>query len=406
MLPLESVTIVSLEQYGAGPFATMHLADLGATVIKIEDPSVKGDIARWVPPFQQDDTSLFFESFNRNKQSISLNITTPAGIEVLHDLVRTSDAVFSNLRGDVPEKIGITYDQLKHINPAIVCCSLSGYGQTGPRALDPGYDYMLQALTGWMSLTGEPDGPPTKSGLSLVDFSGGLVAATAILAGVTAARKTGIGTDCDLSLYDTALGMLTYVATWEMSGEFSVSRTHHSAHPTLVPFQVFQSKDSWLVVGCAKEKFWVRLASVLKHPELATDSKYDSFAARFENKAELLPILENIFKQRTNQEWILELRAAGVPCGEVNSVSEALTDSHTIARDMVIKFDHPVFGEVSSVASPVKVGSTRITHKAAPKLNQDQKEILKNRLNYSEEKIAELANNSAFEATTTTKESD
>ena len=163
MLPLESVTIISLEQYGAGPFATMHLADLGATIIKIEDPTVNGDIARWVPPFQKQDTSLFFESFNRNKQSLSLNIATDAGLEVFHDLVRNADAVFSNLRGDVPEKIGITYDQLKHINPAIVCCSLSGYGQTGPRALDPGYDYMLQALTGWMDLTGEPDGPPTKS---------------------------------------------------------------------------------------------------------------------------------------------------------------------------------------------------------------------------------------------------
>lgn len=399
MLPLESVTIISLEQYGAGPFATMHLADLGATIIKIEDPTVNGDIARWVPPFQKQDTSLFFESFNRNKQSLSLNIATDAGLEVFHDLVRNADAVFSNLRGDVPEKIGITYDQLKHINPAIVCCSLSGYGQTGPRALDPGYDYMLQALTGWMDLTGEPDGPPTKSGLSLVDFSGGLVAATAILAGVTSARITGIGTDCDLSLYDTALGMLTYVATWELTGNYSVSRTHHSAHPTLVPFQAFKSSNGWLVVGCAKEKFWVRLTEVLKVPELATDVRFDSFATRFENKDQLLPILESIFLTQDTQTWISALRAAGVPCGEVNSVSEALADSHTISREMIVKFDHPEFGEVSSVASPIKVGKTRVKHQAAPKLNQNGDQILTQRLKYSETKIAELTLGNAFTAT-------
>jgi crotonobetainyl-CoA:carnitine CoA-transferase CaiB-like acyl-CoA transferase len=258
---------------------------------------------------------------------------------------------------------------------------------------------MLQALTGWMDLTGEPDGPPTKSGLSLVDFSGGLVAATAILAGVTSARITGVGTDCDLSLYDTALGMLTYVATWELTGNYSVSRTHHSAHPTLVPFQAFKSSDGWLVVGCAKEKFWVRLTEVLKVPELATDGRFDSFATRFENKDELLPILESMFLTQDTQTWISALRAAGVPCGEVNSVSEALADSHTISREMIVKFDHPEFGEVSSVASPIKVGKTRVKHQAAPKLNQNGDQILTQRLKYSETKIAELTLGNAFTAT-------
>lgn len=177
MRPLEDVRIISLEQYGAGPFGSLHLADLGADVIKIEDPSVGGDVGRYVPPYNEGEDSLFFESFNRNKRSLSLDLSTPSGRAVFEDLVRTSDAVYSNLRGDVPEKIGITYDQLKHLNPAIVCCSLTGFGMTGPRSKEPGYDYILQGLAGWMSVTGDPDGPPTKSGLSLVDYSGGFVAA-------------------------------------------------------------------------------------------------------------------------------------------------------------------------------------------------------------------------------------
>ncbi|MGA0003263.1 MAG: CaiB/BaiF CoA transferase family protein, partial [Candidatus Nanopelagicales bacterium] len=175
--PLEGITVLSLEQFGAGPFGTVHLADLGARIIKIEDPSSGGDVGRYVPPYAHEEDSLFFEAFNRNKESISLDLSTPAGRATFEDLVKKSDAVYSNLRGDVPAKLKITYDDLKHLNPAIVCCSLSGFGMTGPRAKEPGYDYMLQGLAGWMSLTGEPDGPPTKSGLSLLDFSGGFVAA-------------------------------------------------------------------------------------------------------------------------------------------------------------------------------------------------------------------------------------
>ncbi|MSZ33485.1 MAG: CoA transferase, partial [Actinobacteria bacterium] len=170
--PLEGITVLSLEQFGAGPFGTVHLADLGARIIKIEDPSSGGDVGRYVPPYAREEDSLFFEAFNRNKESISLDLSTPTGRATFEDLVKQSDAVYSNLRGDVPAKLKITYDDLKHLNPAIVCCSLSGFGMSGPRSKEPGYDYMLQGLAGWMSLTGEPDGPPTKSGLSLVDFSG------------------------------------------------------------------------------------------------------------------------------------------------------------------------------------------------------------------------------------------
>ena len=213
MKPLEDLRILSIEQFASGPFGSVQLADLGAEVIKIEDPSSGGDVGRYVPPYQDESDSLFFETFNRNKRSICLDLTNDEGKRIFHDLVKKSDVVYSNLRGDVPSKIGLMFEDLKEFNPKIVCCSLSGYGMTGPRASDPGYDYMVQGLAGWMDITGEPSGPPTKSGLSVVDFSSGLIAAISILAGVHQARRDGVGMNCDVSLFDTALSMLTYPAT-------------------------------------------------------------------------------------------------------------------------------------------------------------------------------------------------
>lgn len=396
MKPLEGVRIISIEQYGAGPFATLHLADLGAEVIKIEDPRERGDVGRHVPPYQAGDTSLFFETFNRNKKSMKLDISTAAGRAVFEDLVKVSDAVFSNLRGDVPKKIKITYEDLKHLNPAIVCCSLSGYGMEGPRAKDPGYDYMLQALGGWMSLTGDPAGAPTKTGLSLVDFSGGLVAAGSILAGVIAARRDGVGMDCDLSLYDTAIGMLSYVATWHLSTDYEPTRTRNSAHPSLVPFQAFQASDGWFVVGCAKEKFWVRLTDTIGRPELSTDPRYDTFAHRFENSEELLAILDEVFATKTVVEWVDLLRTASVPCGAVQSVAEALTDDHTIARELIVETSTPDLGDVRSVASAWRVGRRNEPHQRAPLFDEHREELLRDLLDYDDERISQLNNDSAF----------
>jgi len=184
-----------------------------------------------VPPYAEGEDSLFFESFNRNKRSISLNLNTPAGRAVFEDLVKVSDVVYSNLRGDVPKKMRITYDDLKHLNPKIVCCSLTGFGMTGPRSQEPGYDYILQGLAGWMDLTGEPDGPPTKSGLSMVDYSGGLISTISLLVALHAARRDGVGMDCDVSLYDTAIGMLTYPAAWHLNAGFEPVRPFTRSFP-------------------------------------------------------------------------------------------------------------------------------------------------------------------------------
>lgn len=396
MTPLHDVRIIALEQYGAGPYGSLHLADLGADVIKIEDPSAGGDVGRYVPPYAELEDSLFFESFNRNKRSVSLDIRTREGRAVFEDLVRHSDAVYSNLRGDVPSRLKIRYEDLKDINPKIVCCSLTGFGMTGPRASEPGYDYVLQGYAGWMALTGEPGGPPQKSGLSLVDFSGGFAAAISLLAGIHAARRDGIGMDCDVSLYDTSISLLSYLATWHLSRGYTPVRTPRSSHPSLVPFQVFPAKDGWLVTGCAKEKFWKRLTRVIGRPELADDPRFATFTDRADHRDELQDILDAIFTTRTVEQWLAELQAASVPCAPVNNVEQALREPHTIARELVISTQHPRFGEVRQVASPVRVGPSRRQHIRAPRRGEHTERVLRDILSYDNDTITRLKAKGAF----------
>ncbi|KAA9149013.1 CoA transferase [Amycolatopsis acidicola] len=395
-LPLRDLKILSLEQYGAGPFGSVHLADLGAEVIKIEDPRFGGDVGRHTPPYAEDGDSLFFEAFNRNKRSMVLDLGNPRGREVFERLVAVSDAVYSNLRGDVPEKMRIRYDDLKHLNPRIVCCSLSGYGMTGPRSKQPGYDYMLQGLAGWMSVTGEPDGPPTKSGLSMVDYSGGIVAALSMVSAIHAARRDGVGMDCDVSLYDTAIGMLTYLATWHLNRGFEPRRTHHSAHPSLVPFQAFPTADSWIVIGCAKQKFWERFVVAMGSPAWAGEGRFATPAARYENSAECVKLIETELARRPTAEWIPLLEDGGVPCAPINTVPQALTEEHTLERGMIVRTEHPRFGTVHQVASPVRAGEPRTEHTRAPFLGEHTESILADLLGTGAGEFGELTRDGAF----------
>jgi crotonobetainyl-CoA:carnitine CoA-transferase CaiB-like acyl-CoA transferase len=346
VLPLADIRVLAIEQFGAGPWATLQLADLGAEVIKIEDPTSGGDVGRYVPPFQEGEDSLFFETFNRNKKSVSLDLRHEAGRKRFERLVGVSDVVFSNLRGDQPEKLRLRYGDLKHVNPQIVCCSLSGFGMTGPRASEGGYDYMMQGLAGWMALTGEPDGPPTKSGLSLVDLSGGYAAALAVLAGLWRARRDGAGCDCDVALLDVALHELIYVGTWAASRGHVPPRRSNSAHPSLVPFQNFETADGWIVVAAPKEKFWVRVCEAIGRPELASDPRFADFGARDRNREELGPILEEAFRARLSTEWLELLREAGVPSAAVNDVLGAVGEAR------IVEYEHPTLGTVRQVASP------------------------------------------------------
>jgi crotonobetainyl-CoA:carnitine CoA-transferase CaiB-like acyl-CoA transferase len=390
-LPLADVRVIAVEQYGAGPWGTLQLADLGAEVIKIEDPSSGGDIGRYVPPFQDGEDSLFFETFNRNKQSVSLDLRHPQSRGVLEDLVRASDVVYSNLRGDQPRKLGLTYDDLKGVNPRIVCCSLSGFGMTGPRAAEGGYDYMMQGLAGWMSLTGSPDAPPTKSGLSLVDLSGGYVSAIAVLAGLLRSRRDGVGCDCDVSLFETALAELVYVGTWVASREYTPPRRHNSAHPSIVPFQNFATTDGWIVVACPKQKFWERLCEAIGRPEIAADERFADLAGRDRNRDALLPVLEEAFRARTSAEWLAVLAEAGVPSAAVNDVAGALADPQAQARGDVVEVDHPRLGRVRQVASPLRLSGADAPLRRAPYRGEHTEQVLVEVCGYAPERVRALA---------------
>jgi crotonobetainyl-CoA:carnitine CoA-transferase CaiB-like acyl-CoA transferase len=376
-LPLADMRIIAIEQYGAGPWATLQLSDLGADVIKVEDPSQGGDVGRYVPPYQAAEDSLFFEALNRGKRSVSLDLRHPEGQRALHHLVATADALFCNLRGDQPARLGLTYDDLRAVNPHIVCCSLSGFGRTGPRRAQGSYDYVIQGLAGWMSVTGQPGQPPTRAGVSVVDFSSGYVAALAIVAGVWQARRDGHGTDCDVSLFETALAQLNYVATWVTTAGWEPRRLTDGAHPTIVPFQNFATADGWLVVACAKEKFWRRLCEVAGRHDLADDPRFATFARRDRHREALLAELYPIFRSATTSRWIDELTAAGVPCGRINTIPEALEDEQSRARGVIQHVDHPRLGAVRHVASAVHVGTRHRPLEPAPQRGEHTHEVLR-----------------------------
>jgi crotonobetainyl-CoA:carnitine CoA-transferase CaiB-like acyl-CoA transferase len=402
-LPLADLRVIAIEQYGAGPWGTMQLADLGADVIKIEDPTVGGDVSRYVPPFQEGESSLFFEAFNRGKRSITLDLREPSARPVLEELVRHSDAVFSNLRGDGPDRLALRFADLRDVNPRIVCCSLSGFGTDGPRATEGAYDYTLQGLAGWQAITGDSEGPPTKSGLSLVDFCGGYVAAIGLLGAVWRARRIGVGADLDLSLFEVALAQLNYLGTWVASRGYEPVRRPNSAHQSIVPFQNFATADGWLVVACPKQSLWVRLCTALDRDDLvAHEGPYATFASRDQRRDELLKELEPIFLSRPTGHWLRLLAGAGVPCAPVNEIADALEDPQTTARDVVHEVDHPVLGRVRGIGSPFYVDGVRPPARLAPALGADTVDVLHNVCGYTKESVEELQRSGIFgEATVT-----
>ena len=305
-LPLTGLRVLAVEQYGAGPFGTMLLADLGAEVIKIENPNDGGDMSRAVGPhFMPDGSSQFFHSFNRNKRSVTLDLKASEGRELFHSLVRTSDAVLNNLRGNQPAKLGLDYAALSRFNQRIVCAHLSAYGREGPRAAWPGFDYLMQAEAGYLSVTGEPDGPPARFGLSVVDMMTGLMAAFGLASAVIGARATGKGMDVDTSLFDTALHNVGYLATWYLNAGHVQGREPRGGHPSLVPSQLYPTSDGWIFVMCNKEVFWPVLAERLGHAEWGADPRFARFRDRLANKAELNALLESEFAKRTTEDWLV-----------------------------------------------------------------------------------------------------
>jgi crotonobetainyl-CoA:carnitine CoA-transferase CaiB-like acyl-CoA transferase len=355
--PLEGLRVLTVEHFGAGPYGTMFLAGLGAEVIKVENAAVGGDTARHVGPyFLGQDDSVLFQSLNLWKRSVSMDLTRDR--EKFQALVKDADAVVNNLRGDVPARLGLDFDSLKKINPAVVCLHISAYGRDNERAAWPGYDFLMQAETGLMDLTGEPEGAPSRFGTSIIDFSTGMTGAAALLACILRAKTTGKGCDVDASLFDTALHQLNYMGTWYLNGGEPQSRQPRSAHYSLTPVQTFPTADGWIFVMCMKDTFWRSLCEVLSRADLAGDARYATMAARLENRAALTAILDREFRGKTTAHWLKAL-SGRVPVGPVNDMRKALDNPFVAATGMVQSIDHPEKRGLRVLTLPVKIDGER-----------------------------------------------
>ena len=375
-LPLKGIRILSVEQYGAGPYGTMLLADLGAEVIKIEDPSRGGDVSRSVGPYMLGDgDSEFFQTFSLGKKSVTLDLKSETGRCQFEALVKTADAVANNLRGDQPGKLGLTYEVLKSINPKIVCAHLSAYGRESERAAWPGYDYLMQAEAGFMSVTGEPEGPPVRFGLSMVDFHTGSQMATALLAGLLGAQRTGEGCDVDVCLFDTALHQLSYPATWYLNQGHVTGRLPRGAHPSIAPSQLVKTQDGWGLLMCQTPKFWDLWCQLTKS-NLGEDARFASIPSRRENLAALSDAVDAVMSIKTTAEW-LDVLGGKVPFAPVLDVGQALDSDYVQHVEMTALVDHPDAAEgVRILASPFRVNGKRPALTRAPKMGEHSDALL------------------------------
>jgi len=386
-LPLQGLRILAVEQYGAGPYGSMHLADLGAEVIKIESPP-GGDVSRATGPyFLGEGDSLFFQTFNLNKRSLRLDLKAAEGREVFEKLVASADAVLNNLRGDQPGKLGLDYATLSKLNPKIVCAHLSAYGRDNERAAWPGYDYLMQAEAGFMALTGDPDAPPARFGLSMVDFMTGTTLSMGLLAAIIGAMRTGQGRDVDVSLFDVALHQLSYPATWYLNEGHRTERLSRSAHPSTVPCQVYRTADGWVMVMCMLEKFWQTFVEGIGNPAWAAEPRFANFAERRKVREELTVLVDAILGTQPTAHWT-QLFAGRIPIAPVLDIAQALDNPYVRDVDMLQDVAH-ASGSQRLLRNPIKLDGQRLSGNACPPLNADADALLRE-LGYNDADRARL----------------
>ncbi|GAB4472967.1 MAG: CoA transferase [Erythrobacter tepidarius] len=397
-LPLRGFRIISAEQYGAGPYGTLFLAQMGAEVIKIEPPGKAGpdgqrhgggDTARAVGPhFLRPGESVYFQAFNLNKRSLTLDLGTDAGQEVLHRLVASSHAAANNLRGDLPARLGLDYAALSKINPAIVCAHLSAYGRDNARAKWPGYDYLMQAEAGYCELTGEPGGEPQRMGLSMVDFITGTIFCIGLLGALLDAQRSGLGRDVDTDLLSAAVHQTSYPALWYMNNRDETQRTPRSAHPTATPSQMFRAADGWMFVMCQLPKFWDILVTRIGREDLLADPRFATNADRLAHRDLLTSVLDEEFVKHPMAYW-QELLGGHVPVAPVYKLGAALDNPWLEEIGMRDTIAHPDAPELQVLKSPIKFDGKRLPNRAAPLLGADSEDILAG-LGYDPDEIARL----------------
>ncbi|MFZ5778716.1 MAG: CaiB/BaiF CoA transferase family protein [Pseudomonadota bacterium] len=372
--PLAGIRVLTLEQFGAGPYGTMFLAGLGAEVIKIEPP--EGDPSRQVGPHRLgENDSEYFQAWNLGKKSVTLDIKSPEGRRRFEALVRTADCVVNNLRGTQPAKLGIDHAGLRHLKPSIVCLHISAYGRAGERADWPGYDFLMQAEAGLMELTGDPDGPPTRVGVSLIDSMSGLTGIVGLLACLLRARTTGQGCDVETCLYDVALHQLTYPGVWYLNEGDVSPRVPRSAHLALAPVQTFPTKDGWIFVMCMTQKFWLALVAAMERGDLLGEPRFASPNSRAVHRAELTDALDPTFRARTTAEWLQRFNGL-LPAAPVHRLDQALDSAFTRDTDMVEAVSHPAKGALRVIASPLRIDGERPAQTACSPLGADNDPLL------------------------------
>ena len=377
MQPLHGIHVLDLSRVLAGPYCTMVLGDLGADVIKVESPD--GDETRgWGPPFAEGE-SAYYLCVNRNKRGIVADFKTAEGREVIRRLIQQSDVLVENFRPGSLARFSLDFEAASALNPTLIYCSITGFGQSGPLRDKPGYDFMIQAMGGLMSITGEPDGEPMKVGVAVADLFAGQNAVIAILAALQARQHTGKGQRLDISLFDSQLSMLANVASnYLISG--SLPRRYGNAHANIVPYQSFQASDGWFVIAVGNDKQFAKMCEVIDRQELVNDARFAANAARVQNRDALIAILEPVFTRKTVNEW-LSLIGDEFPCGRINDLERVFSMPQVEAREMLIHVGHPEIGDLRLVGSPLKFSETPVEYRLPPpRLGEHTEEVLREAL--------------------------
>jgi formyl-CoA transferase/CoA:oxalate CoA-transferase len=385
---LAGVTVIDFTRVLSGPYCTMVLADHGARVIKVEHPIRGDDTRHWGPPFL-DGESAYFLSINRNKESVTVDFKQPAGQRILDQLLASADVVVENFRPGTLESVGLGAEDVLARHPRIVYCSISGFGHTGPRREEPGYDAVMQAEGGLMSITGEADGPPLRLGVAITDIVSGLFGAQGVMSALLAREKTGRGQHVDIGMLDATAALLTYQAgNYFATGE--VPARMGNRHPTIVPYELFHAADGEFVIAGGNDEIWRRLCRVIGRPDLADDVRYRTNADRASRHAEVKTLLENALRARARAEWVRELNQAGVPCGSVREISEVLADPQIAARGMVAEVEHSTIGSAKVINSPVKMSGTPTGVRTAPPVLGQHTTAVLRELGYDDSQIDAL----------------